>query len=135
VYRVRHVAPDDSAAWAVLRRSLWPESTVEEHAAEIGQFFAGELEEPHAVMFAVSDDREIAGLIELSERRRVPGCRTERVGFIEGLYVVPGLRHRGVARMLIRAAKDWARQSGCTEFASDRTERFIIDRRYDRSIR
>ena len=135
MYRVRHAAPDDSAAWAGLRHSLWPESTVEEHAAEIGQFFAGELEDPQAVMFAVADDREIVGLLEVSERRHVPGCATQRVGFIEGLYVVPDLRHRGVARFLIQAARDWARRSGCTEFASDRAERFIVDRRYDRPRR
>ena len=104
MYRVRQAAPADSAVWAGLRHSLWREATVEEHAAEIGQFFAGELEEPQAVLFAELDDCGIVGVVELSERRHVPGCTTERVGFIEGLYVVPELRHRGVARILIQAA-------------------------------
>ena len=130
MYRVRHAAPDDSAVWADLRHSLWCESTIEEHAAEIAQFFAGQLEEPQAVLFAVTDSLEIVGLVELSERRQVPGCKTERVGFIEGLYVTPDRRHRGVGRALVRASQNWARERGCAEFASDRADRFIVDRRF-----
>lgn len=130
MYTMRRAAPTDSGAWADLRHLLWPDATAAEHADEIAQYFAGALDEPQAVFIAESDPGEIIGFVELSIRRRVPGCRSDRVGYIEGLYVKPDRRHLGVARSLIRVSKSWALESGCREFASDRAERFIVDRRF-----
>jgi aminoglycoside 6'-N-acetyltransferase I len=132
-HRVRPVTPHDAALWAQLRFNLWSESSIEDHAAEIEQYFAGELDEPQAVFFAETDDGNILGLVELSIRATVPGGVSDRVGFIEGLFVVPAARHLGVARVLVRASREWARSLGCVEFASDRAERFIIDSRYSSS--
>ena len=58
-------------------------------------------------------------MAELSVRRYAEGCTTNRVGYLEGWYVTPGFRGRGVGRMLVAAAEAWAREQGCTEFASD----------------
>ena len=44
---------------------------------------------------------------------------TDRVAYLEGWYVVPAARRQGVGAALVRAAEDWARSQGCTEFASD----------------
>jgi aminoglycoside 6'-N-acetyltransferase I len=129
---VRPVTPHDAVLWAELRFNLWPESSIEDHAAEIERYFAGELDEPQAVLFAEIGDGNIVGLVELSIRAMAPDCVSGRVGFIEGLYVVPAARHLGVARFLIRASREWAQGLGCLEFASDRAERFIIDRRFSR---
>jgi aminoglycoside 6'-N-acetyltransferase I len=41
------------------------------------------------------------------------------VGYIEGWWVDPDLRRRGVGASLIAAAEDWARSLGVTEMASD----------------
>ena len=49
----------------------------------------------------------------------VNGCTASPVGFLEGLYVDPEFRHRGIARKLCRAVEDWAASLGCSEFASD----------------
>jgi aminoglycoside 6'-N-acetyltransferase I len=128
---IRHITREDAAAWAILRHDLWPEASVIEHAAEIAQFFLGTLEEPLAVVVAdVSGGDQIIGFAELSVRRKVPGCRTDRVGFVEGLYVVPSWRLRGVGRQLLRAGRAWARQIGCTEFATDRARGIIVDRHF-----
>ena len=130
--RVRPVTPHDAAVWADLRFSLWPESSIEDHAAEIEQYFAGKLDEPQTVFFAETDNGGVVGLVELSIRALVPKCVSSRVGFIEGMYVVPAARNLGVARLLVRASRAWARSLGCEEFSSDRAERFIIDRRFSR---
>ena len=52
-------------------------------------------------------------------RDYVNSCATSPVGFLEGLYVDPEFRHRGIARKLCRAVEDWAASLGCSEFASD----------------
>jgi aminoglycoside 6'-N-acetyltransferase I len=128
---IRHVTPEDATAWARFRYDLWSGASVEEHAIEIAQFFTGTLEEPSAVLAAHdSNQNEMIGFAELSIRHQVPGCTTDRIGFVEGLYVVPSCRHRGIGRKLLRAAQAWAKQIGCSEFASDRPHGFIIDRRF-----
>ena len=49
----------------------------------------------------------------------VEGTETSPVGYLEGIYVRPESRHKGVASALLSACEGWARQRGCTEFASD----------------
>jgi aminoglycoside 6'-N-acetyltransferase I len=45
--------------------------------------------------------------------------QTGRVAYLEGWYVLPESRRNGVGRALVEAAEDWARDQGCSEFASD----------------
>jgi aminoglycoside 6'-N-acetyltransferase I len=49
----------------------------------------------------------------------VNGCITSPVAFLEGIYVRPEHRNRGVARLLVQAVENWATELGCSEFASD----------------
>jgi len=62
---------------------------------------------------------KVVGFAELSTRPCAEGCTTNRIGYLEGWYVVPEARGRGVGRALVEAAQDWAREQGCSEFASD----------------
>jgi GNAT superfamily N-acetyltransferase len=52
------------------------------------------------------------------------------VGYVEGLYIEPEFRGRGITRRLLRFAQDWARKERCAAFASDRDGRIILDPRY-----
>jgi aminoglycoside 6'-N-acetyltransferase I len=49
----------------------------------------------------------------------VNGCEHRPALFLEGIYVRPEHRGRGVARALCDAAGDWGLAQGCREFASD----------------
>jgi len=46
-------------------------------------------------------------------------CETSPVAFVEGIYVTPDARGRGVARALIAGVTQWAKDQGVTELASD----------------
>jgi len=125
---IRPVALADADAWEQLRCDLWPEGRAD-HAPEIASFFAGKLAEPAAVLVAEDPVGKLVGFAELSIRTDLPPLLGSRVGYVEGLYVVPDARGRSVARSLLRVSRDWARQQQCTAFASDRAGRVIIDRR------
>ena len=111
--------PNDAAAWLSMRVALWPEGTAESHKQEIERFLSGELHMPLAVLVAARDDGGLAGFAELSIRAYAEDCVTDRVAYLEGWYVLPEMRRRGIGRALVAAAEDWARAQGCTEFASD----------------
>ena len=130
--RVRDITPTDAPVWEKLRRDLWPDGT-EDHAAEIASFFAGTLEEPTAVLMAEDDDGVVVAFAELSLRTDLAGLEGERVAYVEGLYVEPRLRHHGIARRLLEASRQWARDQKCAAFASDRAERIIVDKSFQQA--
>lgn len=117
-FAVRPAAPGDAADWLVLRLLLWPEGSEADHRRDIAAFFQGTIREPEAVLLAV-DAGALIGIAELSIRAHAEGCSTDRVCFLEGWYVLPAHRRRGVGRSLVHAAEDWGRSRGCTEFGSD----------------
>ncbi len=104
--------------WAVLRHALWPDAPVQDHRSEAAAML---WEQRKAVAFLVRlPDGTAAGFAEAALRHDyVNGCGTSPVAFLEGIYVEPEHRNRGLARRLCRAVEDWARRLGCCEFASD----------------
>lgn len=104
--------------WATLRHALWPDAPVQEHRSEAASIL---WEQKKAVAFLVRlPDGTAAGFAEAALRHDyVNGCGTSPVAFLEGIYVEPEYRNRGLARLLCRAVENWARRLGCREFASD----------------
>ena len=119
IVRIRPARPRDTAALVRMRRALWPEGSATEHRSELVRFFRGRSREPLGVLIAESDRGRPVGFAEVSIRACAEGCRTDRVGFLEGWWVSPGERRKGVGRRLVEAAEGWARKRRCLEFASD----------------
>ncbi|MGE0160257.1 MAG: aminoglycoside 6'-N-acetyltransferase [Dehalococcoidia bacterium] len=115
---IRPVSPTTAAAWLGLRHALWPEADRAAHARDIERFIAGEASMPLHVLLAFEGSRAV-GLAELGIRSYAEGCATDRVAFLEGWYVVPEARRRGIGAALVAAAERWAVGQGCTELASD----------------
>ena len=116
---VRGVTPRDAPVWLRLRCALWPDQAESEHAAEITAFLEGRAREPLVILIAADGADELLGFAELSIRAYAEGCHSDRVAYLEGWYVVPEARNRGIGRALIAAGEAWARSQGCVEFASD----------------
>ncbi len=108
----------DQPGWLDLRLALWADATAEDHRG----YMAISLSQPERFLqLMMYDERhEPVGFIEASIRTDyVNGTESSPVGFVEGVFVVPAWRRRGVARQLYAAIADWARARGCRELASD----------------
>ena len=88
------------------------------HLAEMALMAANPQRFAAFVAYAGTD--EPLGLAEAAIRTDyVNGAQCSPVGFLEGLYVVPDARRRGVARALVAEVAKWTRDCGCSELASD----------------
>jgi aminoglycoside 6'-N-acetyltransferase I len=108
----------DQPGWLDFRMALWADATADEHRA----YMAIALAQPERFLqlMMYDDQRVPIGFIEGSIRADyVNGTETSPVGFVEGVYVLPTWRRRGVARRLYEAIGDWAKARGCRELASD----------------
>jgi len=78
------------------------------------------LTEDEAAVFLCRKDGVPIGFAECRLRHDyVEGTETSPVGYLEGVYVKDTARRQGAARELISACMNWARDKGCSEFASD----------------
>lgn len=107
------VTKANEQAWAELCVALWPEITKEDMLAErtVGNL-------PNEFLYLIND--EAVAFISLSLRYDyVEGTDSSPVGYLEGIYVKPEFRGKGIGRALIEFTKEWAIAKGCTELASD----------------
>ncbi|GAA0707770.1 aminoglycoside 6'-N-acetyltransferase [Dokdonella soli] len=115
---VRAAQAGDLAQWSALRAALWPDVDAAEHRADIED----QLAQPERFnsFLALDGIGMPIGLAEASLRcDYVNGTESSPVGFLDGLYVVPAVRRRGVGRALVAAVEAWTRALGCRELASD----------------
>lgn len=106
------------AGWLELRQALWPHGSRAEHLAEMAALVARP--DRYAQFVAYSSAGRAAGLAEASVRRdHVNGTASSPVAFLEGLYVIPEARRKGVAASLVSTVSAWAQGAGCSELASD----------------
>ena len=102
----------DIPAIAALMVRLWPHQTVEAMEAELREMMKEE-----DIAFFLQEDQAFAQC--QLRHDYVEGTDSSPVGYLEGIYVAEELRHQGVARELVRACENWAKEKGCQEFASD----------------
>ena len=103
-------------AWLALRRALWRETSQAEHLSGM----ADALARGHYARLALTAGGSAVGLVEASRRTDyVNGTRSSPVAFLEGLYVMPRFRRRGLARSLVESVVQWAAHAGLSELASD----------------
>ncbi|HDB5287687.1 TPA: GNAT family N-acetyltransferase, partial [Staphylococcus aureus] len=98
--------------------ALWPGGSDAEHEQEMAEFIA----EPDRFgqFIARSETGVPLGFAEVSVRSDyVNGTESSPVAFLEGLYVVPTARNRGLARRLLQEVRAWALARNCAELASD----------------
>jgi aminoglycoside 6'-N-acetyltransferase I len=103
--------------WVRLRHALWHDG-VDALEAQLDQLHHAGV--PYVSFLACSgEDNGAVAFAEASLRPYVNGCESSPVAFLEGIFVEPTHRRRGLARELISRVEQWGRAEGCSEFASD----------------
>src|SRR5690349_14151458 len=129
---VRAAKRADARAWLAMRHELWPEEA-ESLPGDVQRYFDDAEPNLHHVLLAFLGDRAV-GFAELNIRRYAEGAMTDRVAYLEGWFVAEDARRMGVGGALIRAAEDWARAQGCTEFASDALATNVVSEKAHKAL-
>ena len=107
---------EDAATVAQLAAALWPSNTAEAFTAEYETLLA----DRNAAVFLCQVEGATVGFAQCQLRNDyVEGTETSPVGYLEGIFVAEGHRMQGYAGELLAACQQWAKEQGCTEFASD----------------
>lgn len=113
---IRKAAFSDAATVTSLSLKLWPENDYEEMFREFQDYLCS----PECTLFLAFDGESPIGFAQCQLRHDyVEGTDSSPVGYLEGIFVLDGYRRRGIAGMLLSACESWAKEIGCTEFASD----------------
>ena len=113
---IRQADRNDLPILAQLACLLWPHHSIEEMQADLGAI----LDKPDAAFFLAMAEERAVGFAQCQLRHDyVEGTENSPVGYLEGIYVMPGHRGMGIAKQLLCACESWARSRNCMEFASD----------------
>ena len=121
---IRPLKDSDDAEWLRLRHTLWPHHTRAELEQEMAAIRANHDREP--VFVAECAEGLLCGIIEVSIHKTAKGCRTDKVGYLEGWFVDSEWRGHGIGRKLVEAAEAWSCSQGCIEMASDTTSAYPL---------
>ena len=101
---------------ALLALLLWPENSLDAFIQNMKEIIRDE----NSTIFLAYDQDQAIGFAQCQLRHDyVEGTDSSPVGYLEGLYIVDQYREKGIAKGLVQACENWAKEKGCTEFASD----------------
>lgn len=93
------------------------------------------LQADHLASFIAMADGVAIGFADASIRHDyVNGCDSSPVVFLEGIFVLPSFRQRGVAKQLIAAVQRWGTNKGCREMASDTSPENTISQKVHQAL-
>ncbi|MFY9841383.1 MAG: GNAT family N-acetyltransferase [Xanthobacteraceae bacterium] len=115
-FTVRQMGVDDRAIWAEMRVALWPDETSQAHT-EMTDDLLGDGDVWGLV--AEAKDGVAVGFAEIAVRKYANGCDTRPVAFLEGVWVKPQFRRRGIGTRLIAHVEVFLAARGFRELGSD----------------
>ena len=107
---------EDASRLAELFGIVWPERSTQELTEIVAEYVGSD---DSAVFYECVGGMPAGAALCALRCDYVEGCETSPVGYLEGVAVREDCRGRGIARALVAECEQWAREKGCTEFASD----------------
>lgn len=112
---IREMTVSDRDSWADMYSNLYTESSRIGMLLEIDRILNSPVRAGYCAEFR---DRKI-GFAEYNVREFANGCVSKPVPFMEGIWVDPEFRERGVASLLFSHLELVAKAAGYTEIGSD----------------
>ncbi|PYE30779.1 aminoglycoside 6'-N-acetyltransferase I [Rhizobium sp. PP-F2F-G38] len=106
----------DSRAWADMRFKLWDSLSVDEHLVDIERMLKGGKRTSYIARLR---NNVPVGFAEISIRDYANGCTAHPVAFLEGIWVDPKHRRKGVGRGLLAEITNGLLVQGFKELCSD----------------
>ena len=112
---IKRASVNEANLVAKLAIQMWDDNSVDGLEAD----FVDYMNNGGAVFVAWNDNTAI-GFAQCGFRHDyVEGTETSPVGYLEGIFIEENYRKQGYAKQLLVACENWAKEQGCTEFASD----------------
>ena len=113
---IRKATVDDAICVAKLAIQMWEDNTLEGLTEELSEIIV----DPECAVFLLYDGNTAIGFAQCQLRHDyVEGTDSSPVGYLEGIFVEEAYRNKGYAKELLKQCEAWAKDMGCTEFASD----------------
>lgn len=113
---IRKAVLEDAKTVAGLAIQMWESNTMEGLTEEFYEYIKME----NCAVFLALLDGLVIGFAKCGLRHDyVEGTDTSPVGYLEGIFVTEEYRNRGAAKAMLEVCQEWAKERGCTEFASD----------------
>lgn len=113
---IRQAGIDDSRVVAEMAILLWPDNEVNDLEEELINSITSE----DGAVFIYYNETVPVGFAQCSLRcDYVEGTESSPVGYLEGMYVKDEYRKKGIGKKLLIQCEEWAKNKGCSEFASD----------------
>ncbi|MBR6536521.1 MAG: GNAT family N-acetyltransferase [Lachnospiraceae bacterium] len=113
---IRKATIGDALSVARLAIQMWRDNTLEGLWDEMAEIISSQ----ESAVFLLYDGEEAVGFAQCQLRHDyVEGTDSSPVGYLEGIFVEEAYRNKGCAKELLKQCEAWAKDMGCTEFASD----------------
>ena len=113
---IRKAGIEDIKTVAKLAMLLWPDNEID----DLEEGMKEDIVSNSWAVFIYFDENIPVGFAQCSLRNDyVEGTESSPVGYLEGIFVKEEYRMRGKAKELLNQCEGWAKEQGCSEFASD----------------
>lgn len=113
---IKKAGIDDSKITAELAMLLWPNNDINDLEKEMIKYINSD----NGAVFIYLSETIPVGFAQCNLRNDyVEGTKSSPVGYLEGIFVKTEYRMRGIGKKLLIQCEEWAKNKGCSEFASD----------------
>lgn len=107
----------DIEALLPLSLKLWEDAEEAELRIEFQQTLTSSKQK---IILAKNSGQTLVGFAFISIRTdHVAGAEQPPTGYLEGIFIEPGYRKKGIAKKLVQLGETWLKKNNCTQMGSD----------------